>query len=303
MLINYWRSKLDLKQRSVQGPGPELIREPLLELFPEGIVCFDLEMSGPSALFDEIIEIGAYKFSPSTKKVEKFHKIICPKRGVPESIIPFHHLQPETLSRHSELAKVFPKFLKFVGKTPLIAQNAQFDAGFIIKAAHELKIELKNLIIYDSLKLGKLARNKKLIDSKNLRLSTLSEYFSLDFKAHYALQDALAMGLVIDQLLKKLSKQMSYQKIRKAIRLFDLHSFNFEETELRSWSENLQELIYQKTPSQIIYTGGSRKNEWRPIEPRAGLILPHGAFLQAKCLIDNQVKYFNFNKIVDVKKS
>ncbi|MFI5391695.1 MAG: hypothetical protein ACHQYQ_10060 [Bacteriovoracales bacterium] len=48
---------------------------------------------------------------------------------------------------------------------------------------------------------------------------------------------------------------------------------------------------------RIIYLGGSKKNEFRPIRPLSLLPLPQGNVLYAHCLESNLYKIYNLNKI------
>src|SRR4051812_36446666 len=106
-----------------------------LSLEFDEFVVFDLETTGLSPWGgDEIIEIGAMKlFGNEIDEVNIFHSLVNPRRLISEEATKINGITNEMVAGAPALDEVFPKFLEFVGNAWLVAQNAKFDMGFLMK--------------------------------------------------------------------------------------------------------------------------------------------------------------------------
>lgn len=123
-----------------------------LSLGLDEYVVFDLETTGLSPWGgDEIIEIGAMKvFGDQIDDVNIFSALVNPKRLIPPDATRVNGITNEMVAGAPHLEEVFPKFLEFVGDAWLVAQNAKFDMGFIMKAMVQYKMS-KKLEVYDTM--------------------------------------------------------------------------------------------------------------------------------------------------------
>jgi DNA polymerase III epsilon subunit family exonuclease len=98
-------------------------------------VVFDFETTGLSPWAgDEIIEIGAMKiFGNQLDEQNIFHSLINPKRVIPEEATKVNGITNDMVASAPTLDVVLPKFLDFIGTAWLVAQNAKFDMGFLMK--------------------------------------------------------------------------------------------------------------------------------------------------------------------------
>jgi DNA polymerase III epsilon subunit len=119
-------------------------------------IVFDLETTGLSPLSgDEIIEIGAVKiFGDQIDEQSVFHTLVNPRRRISDEAMKINGITNEMVADAPTLDQVFPKFLEFVGDGHLIAQNAKFDMGFIMKALMNYKIK-RNLKVWDTITFSK----------------------------------------------------------------------------------------------------------------------------------------------------
>ncbi len=95
-------------------------------------IVFDTETTGFDARGDDrITEIGCIEIIDFLPTGESFHAYCDPQRDVPEKVTEITGLTTEFLRGKPLFAEVAQKFLDFVGDSPLVAHNADFDRGFI----------------------------------------------------------------------------------------------------------------------------------------------------------------------------
>jgi DNA polymerase III subunit epsilon len=114
-------------------------------MLPEQFVVVDLETTGLSAEWDEIIEIGAIRATRGTDVHDTFQVLIKPDKKVPKRITELTGISQEMVdSKGMALSEVLPQFLDFIGDRPLVAFNAPFDMGFLKNAAKKHNLTIKN---------------------------------------------------------------------------------------------------------------------------------------------------------------
>ncbi len=102
-------------------------------------VAFDLETTGLSNAKDEIIEIGAVKFTLEEKNgqvfpkvIKEFQTLVKPPMMIPEEATKVNHITNQMVENAPSIAECLPKFTQFCGQDSiLVAHNADFDAGFL----------------------------------------------------------------------------------------------------------------------------------------------------------------------------
>jgi len=279
----------------------------LLEVFPKGVVAFDLEMTGLSAVVDKIIELAAVKVT-SDGRIETFHELINPLVEIPEYTKPYHGLENSDLRDKPTLKKPLQDFIKFYENMPLIAHNAQFDASFIIRGHHEYNYDFSLSDVYDSCRFMRTLYKKESEKPANFRLDSIAQYLELDFEHHQALEDAIICLHIFAHGIQKIKKDIETKelkiKLKSSIKekgfLFKLNGFKKPaEYELPRKYKPFVEFVILKKEIQIMYQGGSLKNQFRPIRPIALLPMPNGLTLYAECLRSKTHKHFRLKKIKD----
>lgn len=282
----------------IEIPDHEL--KNLLNIFPQGIVVFDLETTGLSALSDMIIEIGAIKVSPDGK-VKLFQTLINPQITIPAHTIEIHHITDDMVCSAPLAEDALTKFLSFIEGYPLLAYNAKFDIGFILNTLHRYEIPFPKATIYDSWNLSKKVIPKS--DIENYKLTTVAKKLQLPlYLEHRAFDDALICLRATANLLDIACKKLSLESIEQQLHVFNVGPFmerlDFNVPEhLRAYLSDLgsQEII------ELLYSGGSHKNQYRPIRPIGLLPLPHGVVLYGVCLLSQMNKSFALRKIVSIR--
>ena len=152
-------------------------------------IFLDTETTGLS--FKEghkIVEIACIETKDLIPTGRVFHKLINPKRNVPNEALKIHGFSQEFLSDKETFEDIADEFLKFIENKKIIAHNAPFDLGFLNGELNSLKKRLiKKDDIIDSLE---IARNKFPGTSKSL--DALCKKFNIDLSRrtkHNALLD------------------------------------------------------------------------------------------------------------------
>jgi DNA polymerase-3 subunit epsilon len=277
----------------------------ILEVFPKGVVAFDLEMTGLSAVVDKIIELAAVKIT-ADGKVETYHQLINPLVEIPEYTKVYHGLENSDLRDKPTLKKPLKEFIDFYGDLPLIAHNAQFDASFIIRGHHEYNYDFSLSDVYDSCRFFRVLYKKSSEKPANYRLDTLAKFLNLKFEHHQALDDAYICLHLFAHGIEFAKKEIAAKELRITLKsyikergfLFKLNSFKkAAEYDLPTKFKPLIEIVQKKEEIEIMYQGGSLKGQFRPVRPIAILPMPNGLTLYAECLRSKTHKHFRLKKI------
>ena len=103
---------------------------PLLEL--DDFISFDLETTGLNPDKDKITEISACRFI-NGEFTEEFTTLINPGIPIPKNITALTGITNKMVEEAPSINDALPDFMKFIGSTPLVAQNINFDYNFINK--------------------------------------------------------------------------------------------------------------------------------------------------------------------------
>tara|TARA_B100000886_G_scaffold291039_1_gene216472 strand:+ start:4243 stop:4908 length:666 start_codon:yes stop_codon:yes gene_type:complete len=148
----------------------------------------------------KIVEIACIETKDLVATGKVFHKLLNPKRTVPEDAQKIHGYSQEFLSDKETFDKVVDDFLNFVKDKKIIIHNAPFDIGFLNGELSSIKKELiKKELVIDSLD---VARNK--FPGMSNSLDALCKRFNIDLSRrtkHNALLDCELLREVYINLL------------------------------------------------------------------------------------------------------
>lgn len=152
-------------------------------------IFLDTETTGLS--FKEghkIVEIACIETQDLIPTNKIFHKLINPKRNVPDEAFRIHGFSEKFLSSHETFDQIAEDFLKFIKGKTIIIHNANFDLGFLNGELKAIKKDLINKkFVIDSLE---VARNK--FPGSSNSLDALCKKFNIDLSKrtkHNALLD------------------------------------------------------------------------------------------------------------------
>lgn len=119
---------------------------------------FDLETTGlEPEKGHEIIEMGAVRIRDNrVKEDESFVSLVKPERRVNREAREIHGISQEMVEGAPALDLVLPRFLDFIGETPLVAQNAPFDLKFMQAALRKANLPLLSNLVYDTKWISKM---------------------------------------------------------------------------------------------------------------------------------------------------
>ena len=148
----------------------------------------------------KIVEIACIETKDLIPTGRIFHKLINPKRSMPEEAFKVHGFSEQFLSDKETFEQIVENFLNFIENKKIIIHNAPFDLGFL---DGELGLLNKNKInkkfVIDSLE---LARNK--FPGTSNSLDALCKRFNIDLSRrtkHNALLDCELLREVYINLL------------------------------------------------------------------------------------------------------
>ena len=164
-------------------------------------IFLDTETTGLS--FKEghkIVEIACIETKDLVATGKVFHKLINPKRSVPDDAMKVHGYSQEFLSDKDTFDKVSEDLINFIKNKKIIIHNAPFDIGFLNGELSLAKKELINKeLVVDSLD---VARNK--FPGMSNSLDALCKRFNIDLSRrtrHNALLDCELLREVYINLL------------------------------------------------------------------------------------------------------
>ena len=151
-------------------------------------VLFDLETTGTSCIYDEVIEISAVKVR-SGKVVEEFSQLVNPKRPIPYAASMVNHISDEMVANEPDFGQVLPEFLTFAGDDILVGHNIQtFDMKFLYRDCERLFQQKLTNDYVDTLRVAKLC----FPEWRHRRLSDLAEHYGISTRGAHRLQDESA---------------------------------------------------------------------------------------------------------------
>ena len=136
----------------------------------------------------KIVEIACIETKDLITTGKVFHKLINPKRNIPEEAFKIHGFSQEFLSDKETFDQVADDFLNFIKDKKIIIHNASFDLSFLdgeLGSVQKEKINKK--LVIDSLE---VARNK--FPGSSNSLDALCRRFNIDLSRrskHNALLD------------------------------------------------------------------------------------------------------------------
>jgi DNA polymerase-3 subunit epsilon len=164
-------------------------------------IVVDTETTGFDAVNgDRLVEIGCIELMNHVPTGKTFWKYINPERDVPAAAFQVHGLSAEFLSDKPKFAEVADELLEFVGDSPVIAHNAEFDMKFLNV---ELERAGKSTIPFQRA-IDTVAMARKKFPGAPASLDALCKRFNIDNSnrtLHGALLDAQLLADVYLELM------------------------------------------------------------------------------------------------------
>lgn len=177
-------------------------------------IVFDTETTGFDARgADRITEIGAIEVIDFMPTGRSFHAYLDPQREVPDKVVEITGLTTEFLRGKPLFKNVARDFLEFIGDSPLIAHNSDFDMGFInAELARADFIQLPRSRFIDTLKMARAQ-----FPGSPATLDALCKRFDISLASrdkHGAIIDSELLALVYLELNGGKERRFGFQNAR-----------------------------------------------------------------------------------------
>ncbi len=167
-------------------------------------ISFDLETTGLSPQWDEIIEFAAVKVAKGTI-VDKISFFIKNSKPIPEKIFLITHISESMTKQGLDIKEALQKIKDFFGDDIIVAHNAKFDVAFLEHSFLKNDIEWNHNLALDTLQLSRYIHSSAV----RHQLGNVARKYKITYDeeiAHRALQDSLVLSQVLSKLLADCSK-------------------------------------------------------------------------------------------------
>ena len=200
----------------------------------------------------KIVEIACIETKDLIPTGNIFHKLINPKRDVPNEAFKIHGFSSEFLSNKETFDQIADDFLNFIKEKRIIIHNAPFDLGFLNGELNLIKKKLidKKLIV-DSLE---IARNK--FPNTSNSLDALCKKFNIDLskrQKHNALLDCELLREVYINLLDVKEPKFNLSSSNLEINLFKNKNYNKQIVDISDAELNNHKEFLKKEMKKNFY--------------------------------------------------
>jgi len=258
-------------------------------------VAFDTETSGAYPLGSEVVEFGAVKWKGG-KEVASYQTLLKPSKPMTDFIIGIHGITNEMVADAPLMKDKIAEIRNFFEGSILMAHHAPFDMGFMAIEFEKYKLPFPA----EPVLCTSLLSRKVIHESSNHKLQTLIGVLKIDGgTAHRALDDARAclhVGLECMNRLGGLTTLSDvYKVVGKELKWDKYSAFQSNDVLVNK----VVECVQRSLSMDIVYDGGSLKNETRRITPQGLVRNPDGDYVMAMCHRDAAPKRFYLQKIKD----
>lgn len=222
--------------------------------FPNEYILIDIETTGLSTDWDEIIEIAALKIKDN-KVLDRFSSLVKPENEIDDFIMELTGITNAELEKADAINVVLPKFKEFILSSVLVGHNVNFDINFLYDSfLKNMNYEMKNDYI-DTLRIAR----KVLPELKHHRLDDLLVHYALpERNLHRALGDCEKTYLIYKYLQNDAISKFS--NISSFVASFKHHSHRSYEdlSKIKATTEVFDEShpLYKKV---CVFTGTLEK--------------------------------------------
>ncbi len=225
--------------------------------FPEQYIVIDIETTGFSPIYDEIIEIAAIKVENGLT-TNTFSTLVKPTHAINDFISALTGITNDMLSTAPALEDVLPLFIEFIGDNTLLGHNVNFDINFLYDNIENiLGMPLKNSFI-DTMRIFR----KLYPELSHHRLIDLASNYGIDRAlAHRSLADCQITYDCFKKMIEEISQK--YVSLQYFIDLFKklparTYSGSLKASDIIANAENIDEdnPLYGKT---FVFTGTLEK--------------------------------------------
>ena len=200
----------------------------------------------------KIVEIACIETKDLIPTGNIFHKLINPKRDVPNEAFKIHGFSTEFLSNKETFDQIADDFLNFIKEKKIIIHNASFDLGFLNGELNLIKKKLIDIkLTVDSLE---IARNK--FPNTSNSLDALCKKFNIDLskrQKHNALLDCELLREVYINLLDVKEPKFNLSSSNQEINFFKNKNYNKQIVDISDVELNNHKEFLKKEMKKNFY--------------------------------------------------
>lgn len=188
-------------------------------------VVYDLETTGLSSIYDDIIEIAAVKIKDGFM-VDEFSTFVKPKRKISAKITEITSITEDDVRGAPDISTAIKDFSSFIEGSILVAHNATFDNSHLYRNLKDHGI-FKEYPTLDTLQLARVHYGNKL---KTFNLKALTKFFDVELTQHHrAIYDAKATANVFLKMLNDLEEIniTNYNQVNSLIDENEAYKFSY----------------------------------------------------------------------------
>ncbi len=272
--------------------------DPFSSILDTEFIAFDLETTGCSPDFSEIVEIGAVRFRLDGTELGQFRQLVDPRGHIPAATTAIHGITDDMVAGQPTIEEVLPDFLEFMGDADAIgmAHNAAFDVGFINRALHRCGAVCPLTPVIDTVRLSR----RRVHDCRRYTLAALGQHFRVaDYVEHRALSDSLVLK---DVFLGVMRVGTPIETVGDFLRMAKPKFFRAtkppEKTPcLPTEFAALQAAADNRSTVLMRYQSARRGPAERSVTPRKFVQFRNTVYLLAFCHTDRKEKQYRLDRI------
>lgn len=180
--------------KPIYGCELDYINDPLVSItYKKGdinlkdatFVVFDVEATGLTQNYDDIIEMSAYKLQKGVV-IDKYEHIVKTSKPIPELITNLTSITKEMSDGGISQEEFITEFKAFVGDAILVAHNASYDIGMVRKTLREHNLEDHDFYGIDTANLARAMYGDVLT---KFNLKALSKFLHVKQEHHHRAND------------------------------------------------------------------------------------------------------------------
>ena len=167
-----------------------------LVALPLDYVALDIETTGLSPTFDEIIELSAVRVRGG-KPVAEYTRLVKPSAPLDPYVSELTGITDEMLESAATIAAELPAFFDFVAADVIVGHSVAYDVNFLYDSAERCGLSVPTNDYVDTLRLSR----RLYADLPDHKLATVAQYLGVNqLPEHRGLADALAAAQCLEAM-------------------------------------------------------------------------------------------------------
>lgn len=175
---------------------------------------------------DSACSVGLAKFDEEGILIDTFYTLLKPPVGpFDRFMVSIHGIREQDVVDAPSFSQVWSDLYDFIGESLVVAHNADFDMGILFELITALGEDCPDIRYLCTVRLARVMWPH----FDNHKLTTISQEFGLEYRAHYALDDAINCGKIFGRACRgKLYDEKEFRKflLEKRIDIKSLRLYN-----------------------------------------------------------------------------